>query len=378
MPSNGEYMQKRIVGYDIMKSLSIYLVVLIHFGFYVPVTGDTLVNNFVLILTNVGVPLFFMVNGALLFPRSLDIKRHYIKTARIIALTLSWKVISAFIMGCIVHRNPFHLGKAAFVHYLLFGNLEGFDLGHFWFMNVLIMLYLIFPILKICFDSEMGREALRCLLVIILCFTVGASAFDILAAAASHFLGITPFSITGDLSQINPFGTYGYTLLYFIGGGLLSREGLGTLIRDGANKAPSRLALSISFALGWLLLLLTWWFQRLSQSSPFTVVGGYWNIATVVMSFSLFGCCTSLKCQSKNLCAIFKVIGDNTLGIYFTHMFALVSLYRLIASSDFASVFDMKLPLPIDLGLVMLICLACLLVSIFFRKVPLLRALFKL
>lgn len=58
MPSNGEYMQKRIVGYDIMKSLSIYLVVLIHFGFYVPVTGDTLVNNFVLILTNVGVPLF--------------------------------------------------------------------------------------------------------------------------------------------------------------------------------------------------------------------------------------------------------------------------------------------------------------------------------
>lgn len=186
-------MQKRIVGYDIMKSLSIYLVVLIHFGFYVPVTGDTLVNNFVLILTNVGVPLFFMVNGALLFPRSLDIKRHYIKTARIIALTLSWKVISAFIMGCIVHRNPFHLGKAAFVHYLLFGNLEGFDLGHFWFMNVLIMLYLIFPILKICFDSEMGREALRCLLVIILCFTVGASAFDILAAAASHFLGITPF-----------------------------------------------------------------------------------------------------------------------------------------------------------------------------------------
>lgn len=214
-------MPSRIVGYDVAKCISIVLVVLIHFAYYVPLIADTSFNNFIIILFNVSVPLFFMVNGALLFSKPLDIPRHYRKTLHIVALTLVWKAISALIMGAIVHINPFRNGKVAFLQYLLFGNLDGFMLGHFWFLNALIMLYLIYPLLKVCYDSETGRTCLRTIWIITAIFTVGTNACDTLLQAISYFFGTGQLSLASALSQINPFGAYGYTILYFIGGGML-------------------------------------------------------------------------------------------------------------------------------------------------------------
>lgn len=367
-------MNKRVFGFDLAKCVSIYLVILIHFAYYVPLIENTPLNNFFVILFNISVPLFFMVNGALLFSKSFTLKSHIQKTLRIICLVLVWKVLSALIMGMIEGISPFSGGKAAFLNYVLFGNLDGFMLGHFWFMNALIMLYLIFPILRICFDSETGKSSLVFLVVLVFGLTVVTNLFDTISSIASYYLGTPSLSFSGSLSQVNPFGVYGYTLVYFIGGGLIYHRNLNApQSNELMNRTHSSARPLILFCIGWLALFLVQRFQWESRSVVFNVESGYWNIATVIMTFSAFLFLMRLQRPAAELiCNLVETIGNNTLGIYLTHMFI------LMACSDWAASLNCKLSLPIDLLLVAAICFICLALSLLCKKIPIVRMLFKL
>lgn len=365
-------MLSRIVGYDVAKCISIVLVVLIHFAYYVPIIADTAFNNFIIILFNASVPLFFMVNGALLFSKPLYISQHYRKTLHIVVLTLIWKTISALIMGAIVHVDPFHNGKIAFLQCLLFGNLDGFMLGHFWFLNALIMLYLIYPLLKTCYENENGKQCLRAIWIIAAIFTVGANACDTLLQVISYFFGIGQLSLTSALSQVNPFGAYGYTLLYFIGGGMLHDTAPSRWSMDNWKLNNSKPLLLSFFVLGWIILFMVQRFQNISSGVVFNVEAGYWNIATVIMTFSAFLLFKDMRFCHSSLRSLSKLIGDNTLGIYLLHMFFLMALAKPVAACN------IKLPLFIDLGIIVLICTLCLVLTCLCKRIPVIKNLFKL
>ncbi|WP_317416526.1 acyltransferase [Thermophilibacter provencensis] len=367
-------MKERIVGFDAIKSVSIYLVVLVHYSFYVPLIKDTPLANFIIILSNIGVPLFLAVNGALLFSKSLDVKRHYAKTARIVLITLVWRALSAWIMSLIVSQNPLERGMRAFLDYVLFGDLEGFMLGHFWFMNALIALYLLYPVIRICLDTLQGVFVVECLLGIVLLLTFVPNILDILVSVMSFYLGIPSFSFATVAQRINPFGSFGYVLVYFVGGGLL-RQARNTPDSTDLSARISSAAsykLVMTFFASWILLFLVQRFQRASLGPSFAVEGGYWNIATLLMTVSLFELFSRMRFNRPQFSRALRIIGDNTLGIYFTHMFALMALGQL------ADMLPAQLPLAINLLCVLLVCLACLLVSCSFRKVPLVRTLFNL
>ena len=367
-------MKQRIVGFDAIKALSIYLVVLIHYSFYVPLVRDTPLANLILIASNVGVPLFFAVNGALLFSRPLDVRRHYAKTARIILLTVAWKALSAWTMGLIVNQNPLEKGARAFLDYLLFGDFEGFMLGHFWFMNALIALYLLYPVIRACLDAPRGVVAIECLLGIVLLFTFVPNAVDTAISAMSYYLGTPFFSFTSALGRINPLGAFGYALVYFVGGGLLRRahdEHGSTILFARIDSAPTY-RLVAAFLSGWALLFLVQRFQRVSIGPSYTVEGGYWNVATLLMAMSLFVLLSRIRCDHPAVPGMLKVVGDNTLGIYFTHMFLLMAL------GQHAAAISAQLPLAANLLCAFLVCLACLAISCALRRVPLVRVLFNL
>lgn len=367
-------MKQRILGFDAIKALSIYLVVLIHYSFYVPLLRDTPLANFILISSNIGVPLFLAVNGALLFSKPLDVRRHYAKTARIVVLTVAWRALSACVMGFIVNRSPLENGGRAFLDYLLFGDLEGFMLGHFWFMNALIALYLLYPVIRACLDAPQGAVVVESLLCIVLMFTFVPNAADILISAMGHYLGTPAFSLTSALGRINPFGGFGYALVYFVGGGLLRRaldapDSTGLFARIGSAATHGLVGV---FAAGWALLFLVQQFQRASIGPSFTVDGGYWNVATLLMSMSLFVLLSRIRCNRLAVSTALRVIGDNTLGIYFTHMFLLMALRQPTVAMS------VQLPLAANLLCALLVCLACLAISCALRRVPLVRVLFSL
>ena len=68
--------RERIQYLDIIKVIAIFLVVFCHFV----LLAETVPANLFMVSCWAGVPLFFMVNGALLFTRPLNLKKHIRKT----------------------------------------------------------------------------------------------------------------------------------------------------------------------------------------------------------------------------------------------------------------------------------------------------------
>ena len=128
MPSNG-----RIFGYDALKALAAFFVVLYHVGmvdlgykegsYYYP----TFVQE-IWLLCACGVPLFFMVNGALTVKRRYDFKRTITKSARLVFVGTFWAVVVMCLFSLREH------------------NWEHFNfrmIGYYWFLFSLAMIYLI-------------------------------------------------------------------------------------------------------------------------------------------------------------------------------------------------------------------------------------------
>ena len=124
--------KKRIFAYDALKVLATFLVVLYHAGmldlgykegvYYYPN-----LTQLIALFTACGVPLFFMVNGALTVKRDYDLRKTAIKAARCVFIGYFWGVV----MQCIKAIRYHDLSEIT-----LFNN-------YYWFMYTLAMLYIV-------------------------------------------------------------------------------------------------------------------------------------------------------------------------------------------------------------------------------------------
>lgn len=125
--------KKRIFGYDALKALAAFFVVLYHVGmvdfgyqegvYYYPTTSQVL-----WLFCACGVPLFFMVNGALTVSRNYDLKKSLTKAGRLIVAGIFW----ALVIMCL---------KAMSNHDLSEFSISA--LGFYWFLFSLALMYLI-------------------------------------------------------------------------------------------------------------------------------------------------------------------------------------------------------------------------------------------
>jgi hypothetical protein len=103
-----------------------------------------------------------------------------------------------------------------------------------------------------------------------------------------------------------------------------------------------------------------------------SVWGGHNSIMTLVMSITLFVLFSRVTIKNEKFIEISKVIGINTLGIYFIHVplgFWLTDYYIKLAVSDY---------LLADLFYALVLMMASLCISIFFKKIPLVNRLVRI
>lgn len=213
-------MKKRVVGYDIIKSMAMFFVVMLHYSFYTRFYSSGLAGTAVTVLCVVCVPLFFAVNGALLLPRKMDEAKHYRKTLNIVIVVTIWRLLAAAFFVFVDGSHPVTLKDL--VLFLLGGGFGDYPTGYFWFMNALIAVYLVLPVMKMAFDSE-RKLAFNALLAVLAGFTVGKDSLKLvlqmLGTATNHDFA----SILNALDEFYIFGSYGYVLLYFLIGGMIGR-----------------------------------------------------------------------------------------------------------------------------------------------------------
>lgn len=304
--------KERDYSLDWLKALAIFTVCQVHYMHF----NHSAVDNLIAILSCLGVPLFFMVNGALLLNHELDVKRHYKKTAKVFGLCVLWKFITVLVLSVIWKVSILQNGFGTFINYLIGQNgLEGFEVGHFWYLYALVGIYTIYPLIKIAWDTEEGRLALRYVTVIIGIFTMGFSTVNLVQSVLAYKLNYNfQFSVY-NANSFYIFGTYGYCILWFVLGGFIYEKVKEYRKSEISSKNYGWI---VTFLFGWGLLFGMNRFQNIVGDAQCIVIDGYYCIPTLMMCCSIFyGFGIGLnKIQNSLVIAISR----NTWGIYMLHM----------------------------------------------------------
>jgi len=308
-------LNKRLVHVDLLKCLAIYFVLVFHGTLYnfvilkrVPVTH--ILRLFSRTILSTCVPLFFFVNGYLLLPKPLDLKRHTLRTGKLMLQTCFWMVFLLLVL------QPFY-GE-----YYTWEQLKetcwqlknGWN-NQLWFLEVLIGIYLVFPLLKGAWDSGWKSFCWFAAVAALLVFgndlvNLGVTLFDLFVKKE--------FSLhQNDLPVFHSFNPFNWNFLlglaYFCLGGVvyLAEERLLRISERWRNLAAAMGMVLCCFMLG----MIGWRFS-LYRKETWDVV---WNGYSTVFTLGNVLCLYVLSLNLKREILLVRVISANTLGIYLIH-----------------------------------------------------------
>lgn len=353
---------RRVYNYDLIKAVAIFLICLYHYG---TISNDIVhypsYSNYFLYfisgVSSIGVPLFLLVNGAILLNRSYDLKKHLIKTGTVFLLLVFWSTVTLLLTETNENNiTPF----TKFIKTVFF--FEQHRTRHLWFLQAIIYLYLLFPFIKALYDLKEPKYTYY-LMAIAFVFTFGNEVATNLINTIGYFFGI------GSLKNreiyifdyINPFYFYcSFSLVYFIMGGLLGKYIKAIPYNAYLYWGLFLLSLLMLFGLGVI--------KSSGQNEIYdTVWEGYDTIMTLIMSLVVFLVCMKEPITSECLKDILHLIGSNTLGIYFIHVpvgFWLTEYYKSFTFSAY---------MMMDFIYSLLLLLLSLAVTLLLKAIPLVK-----
>ena len=349
---------------DLMKAVGIFLVVFHHNNYSVP---DLTVGGFANLgsywlrsVISLDVVLFFFASGAVLLNKPLNLKRHGRKTLKLAGLTLLWAALT-MIVSPLLRGDSFGTIPSVLSHVW---NWDTNSLNHFWFLQQMVVLYLLFPLLKSAYDHN--RPAFLFFLGVACLFSFGNSFLSmgrnvIRVVLLRRQPEIADYPFFNRFNFLTPIK--GFSVAYLMLGGLLWEK------REQLNKPRLRrlaagvLLLSTLLHTSYGLVVshctgTTYDLMWPGHDSPFVLIG-------VLCVFVL---CLGLPENGNGpVRRLAVLIGRNTMGLYFLHVIFggnLARYYRQIPGCAL---------LPVNLLYVLLLTLLSLGVTLLLRKIPWIR-----
>ena len=317
--------ERRRYGYlDLLKVIAMLCVCLYHFplirhtAYVRPFPADVLMLRYFRALNVVCVPLFMMVNGALVLNRPFKITRHMRRCAALFAGVYLWYIVT-------MAMGHLHANGAAYVLENWSGILRsaqyltgygGLSTSHLWFVHMLLAVYMVVPLIRAALDSTDDQVKKGML------FFLGAmGVFAFLLKDISHVRAAVPVLRHLDLSAlegVNPYrGMYGAMIVYFILGGML----------HGNHARMLRMPWLWCAALvlgGSAALFAEWYLVTIRTEAMYDIVfGGYDCLPALAMTAGLFIAAAKLEdglnAGGMRFPKVVALIGRNTLAIYYLH-----------------------------------------------------------
>ncbi|MEX2513685.1 MAG: acyltransferase family protein [Cyclobacteriaceae bacterium] len=353
---------------DLLKSIAIYFVIIYHFRYMEIDFMDhgnfsVFLNYFLSTIFSTCVPIFFFINGALLFNKSnLDLKRHFFKILQIGALVFAWGVITQLAL-LLIRNESMSLSEMIKNIWKL---KEGW-VNHLWFLKAVVVIYIFFPILYTSYKEK--KEHLWFFFAFVLLLTFGNTFYSNLKSVLAFFLDknmqLMPKNHFGNFNPF--FGFYGYSIGYFILGGITFAN------RHFLIGKTFRIFSLLTLFFSMVLLFLYGVIASLSQKEIWdTVWYGYDTIFTAVNVICIFVLSLNYQHHGGMVGKAIALIGRNSLGIYLTHFIVgnfLDPYYlMLILSPSFLS----------NMAYAFVILFFSLGVVVLFKQLPIIKYLFKI
>jgi len=299
---------------DLLKAIAIFSVVIYHFSNMTPnllKTQDvfTYFNYFLKAILSASVSIFFFVNGALILNKDLNLKKHAFKLITIIILTVVWGIITVLLLMPIKNEymSLFEFGKTLWTWKLGWIN-------HLWFLQTLVIIYMFFPLIKTAYDNNINN--LYFFLVIVFVLTFG----NIFLSNCVNIgeLVIHKNNLKGNFNFFNTFnafkGIYGYSIVYFILGGLFFKYKEKFYEKKWVKLAIATIVIAMLVMTAYGLLI-----SKGNGEIYDTVWNGLDTIPTLFMVIAIFILSLRYKGKAK-ISKLIRVVGKNSLGIYFVHI----------------------------------------------------------
>lgn len=363
----------RIAWIDLLETIAISMVALYHCTAYIgsadwqPVsTVGFYLYYFLRSIFATCVPLFFFVNGYLLFRQRFDFRKHLFKILKFILIAIFWYGATLGFMALFQRESITEYGFLQTIF-----SLKG-GINHLWYLGALVCLYLFFPLLKVAYDHY--RPVFWYITLLCLILTLGNSILNEALTIFSWLLGQPAVSSeTNFFSIFNPLrGTYTFSFLYFCLGGVVYyyQDQITNFFSKRRNLVAAGLLLLGwfgSFAIGLL-------YSYLTNQVWDNVWHGYDSIWTLCGAAGIF--LLSLNWQRQN--RLLATVSQNTLGIYLTHMLIIYAVSIIFASAvQFLSPLNLTTPAPVmicgNLLYAAVVFIVSLAISLIMRKIPLLK-----
>lgn len=354
--------KQRYDNIDLLKAISILFVIIIHgccttIDFWNMPSWSNYVHYGFRTILSVSVPIFFLCNGFLLFGRELNIKKHIIKIGHFVLVTYAWAVITVVFIG-VLTGETLPIGEI----WQIIREWRAGWVNHLWFMGALVCIYIVFPVIKGCADSNRGF--LLYFTGVTAIFTIGEKSLEMLLSMVRG--RVIAFSRPFDM--FNPFETmYSWAYVYFALGGILClyKDKILICFENNCKRwniyCVGLLVISYSILGGYGMFVST-----LISGNWDHVWNGYDTIFIMAASLAMFGLSLNYKADKNCWFAqMIRLIGQNTLGIYFVHM---MFIHVLDDYVRYLAIFNnIFMQMVYSLGVLILSLVVVLLI----RKIPL-------
>lgn len=313
----------RILYLDIIKCISIFLVVFCHTPL---LNKNSVVGNIAMIICWGAVTCFFMVTGAIILnkEKKFDFKRYINKLISIYLIICIWKIIYLIFYNFFGYIKINAFSKGQIINYiLLFSSLKGIPVGHFWFMYVYLSIYIIYPMFNLCFKNFNDyKNLLIFLLLAIFIISILPQTFGLIL----KYFNINSINFN-EIINVNPFGKYSHMLFYFLFGGFLYKYNLYEKCKKNKIISCISIVLIIIGIIG--LMLVKKYYANTFEWQGIYLKDGYKWFSTVLLSIGLFVFLQGRKYKFKYLNKILSYIGKNTMGIFYLHILVIQLLMKI-------------------------------------------------
>lgn len=346
---------------DLLKTIAIIMVLSLHTGIW---HGDFISNNsskvtyceYAIRLICEGVPIFVMINGFLILHKKLDLKKHYKKILKIFGLLILWTSIDILLLSYLNKE------KVTIKSFLLdvFKTDVGYKYsGALWFIQKLLLIYLIYPAIKTLYDNN--KKAYNYLFLTVTLFNFIPPFLNLIA----DFINKPGFyelknEFNNCISRFNPFGS-SYYLFYFMLGGYFYE------LKDKLDKHKL-----IEITIGiicYILAVIIGIYLSLRNKALYSNNYLYSQILLIPIILALLAIC--MKFKKNNV--IIGSVGKNTMGIYVIHPIVIALLNKIDCLSKFNN-----MGLCYRFIFLILVFLASYLITLIISKIPKLNNIIKI